>query len=69
MSAVHDHATVLSRDGWLHPNTEIEVVGFAYRGNVLMAIWRDEQGMVHDTPAAGIRLEPHVENRTETFAA
>lgn len=61
VSAVHDYATVLVRDGWLAPGDRIEVVGFAYQGTNLMAIWRDDAGALHDILAGAIRMEPHVE--------
>lgn len=63
MSVHHDTAVVQSRDGWLAPSTRIELVGYAYRSNVLMAIWRDDEGYIHDTPAAGLRIEPWMERK------
>lgn len=67
VSAVHDYATVKATitdedgDPLLAPGDRIEVVGFAYQGHLLMAIWRDDAGTLHDILAGAIRMEPHVE--------
>lgn len=70
VSAVHDYASVTvsmlvdpdDDTSWrLQRGDRIEVVGYAYQGHHLMAIWRDDAGALHDILAGAIRMEPHVE--------